>query len=95
MSAAPRYLPAEAFAHQVLLVLAESDMTLPAFADSIGVHAEWLTKVLAGEIGQLPLLTIAGICRRLQLMPEDIWDPGMVAEAFSAWPGRTFLDDED
>lgn len=69
-------------------------MTLRAFADSIDVRPEWLTKVLAGEITELPLLTVVGICRRLQLMPEDIWDPGLVATAFSNWSGTAFVDDE-
>lgn len=95
MMAAPRFLPADAFGHQVLMVLAESRMTLPAFADSIGVHPDWLTKVLAGEITKLPLLTVVGICRRLRLMPEDIWDPAEVARAFSSWPGGAFVDEAD
>jgi hypothetical protein len=64
-----------------------------AFADSIGVHPDWLTKVLAGEITKLPLLTVVAICRHLRLMPEDIWDPAEVASAFSNWPARAFMDD--
>jgi hypothetical protein len=90
-----KYLPADAFAHQVLLVLAETKMTLPAFADSIDVQPHWLIRVLAGEIIELPLLTVLGICRRLRLMPEDIWDPGLVAHTFSGWPGRAFLDEHE
>ena len=29
---------------------------------------------MAGQITELPLLTVLGICRRLRLMPDDIWD---------------------
>jgi len=76
-------------------VLADTDMDLATFADSIGVTPRWLARVLAGEITELPLLTVVGICRRLRLMPEDIWEPGLAASAFATWPGRAFFNDED
>ena len=88
-------LPAETFAHEVLAVLAQGDMTLAAFADSIDVTPAWLERVLAGEIAELPLLTALGICRKLRLLPEDIWDAESVARAFAEFPGAAFLDDED
>ncbi len=90
-----RSLPAEAFAHEVLAVLVQGDLTLRAFAFSIDVTPAWLERVLAGEITELPLLTVLGICRRLRLLPEDIWDRELVARAFAEFPGAAFLEDEE
>lgn len=88
-------LPAETFAHEVLAVLARGDMTLADFAFSIDATPAWLEKVLTGEISELPLLTVVGICRKLKLLPEDIWDSGTVAQVFADFPGTIFLADDD
>ena len=61
-----RSLPAEPFTHEVFLLLAQGDVDLPSFADSIGVHPRWLQRVLAGEITELPLLTVVGLCKALR-----------------------------
>lgn len=88
-------LPAEAFGHEVLAVLVQGDISLAAFARSIDVTPAWLERVLAGQITELPLLTVLGICRKLRLLPDDIWDAETVAGAFANFPGGAFLDDED
>lgn len=88
-------LPAETFAHEVLAVLAQGDMTLAALADSIDVTPAWLERVVTGQITELPLLTVLGICRKLRLMPEDIWEAEIVAEAFAEFPGDAFLLEEE
>ena len=74
-------LPAATFAHEVLALLAQGDLT-PA----------WLERVVAGEITELPLLTVLGICRKLRLLPDDIWDGETVARVFADSPGAAFLD---
>ena len=91
---AEQSLPASTFAHEVLALLAQGDLTLTAFADSIDVTPAWLERVVAGEITELPLLTVLGICRKLRLLPEDIWDGETVARAFADFPGAAFLDPE-
>ena len=88
-------LPAETFAHDVLAALAQGTMTMADFAYSIDVTPAWLERVLTGEITELPVLTVLGICRKLKVMPEDIWDPELVARAFSEFGGGAFVDDED
>ncbi len=90
-----RSLPAEPFAQEVFLLLARNDIALPAFADSIGVHARWLERLLAGEITELPLLTVVGLCKALRVMPEDVWPPDVAARAFAGWPVNTFDVNED
>ncbi len=87
-------LPAATFAHEVLALLAQGDLTLTAFAHSIDVTPAWLERVVAGEITELPLLTVLGICRKLRLLPDDIWDGETVARAFADFPGAAFLDPE-
>lgn len=77
------HLPADQFAQEVRTLIAQGGVILEALAHSIGVHPTWLRKVVTGEITDLTLLTVVGICRRLRLMPEDIWDPDIVARAFS------------
>jgi DNA-binding Xre family transcriptional regulator len=89
-----KYLPADRLARELLMILAQGDITLPALADSLRVHPDWLHKVLAGDITELTLLTVVGICRQLRIMPEDIWESGQVAEAFRGFPPNTF-DPED
>lgn len=89
-----RSLPAEPFTHEVFLLLAQGDVDLPSFADSIGVHPRWLQRVLAGEITELPLLTVVGLCKALRVMPEDVWPPDVAARAFAGWPPTTFDVDE-
>jgi len=90
-----RSLPAEPFAQEVFLLLARSHIALPAFADSIGVHPRWLERLLAGEITELPLLTVVGLCKALRVMPEDVWPPDVAARAFAGWPVNTFDVDEE
>jgi len=89
---AEQSLPASTFAHEVLALLVQGDLTLSAFADSIDVTPAWLERVLAGEITELPLLAVLGICRKLRLLPDDIWDGETVARAFADFPGAAFLD---
>lgn len=89
-----KHLPADRFAQEVRALIAHGGVTLDALADSIGVHPAWLRKVVTGEITELTLLTVVGICRRLQVMPEDIWDASLVARVFSAFPANTFDADE-
>lgn len=89
-----RSLPAEPFAQEVFLLLAGSDVALPAFADSIGVHPRWLERLLAGDVTELPLLTVVGLCKALRVMPEDVWTPDVAARAFAGWPVNTFDVDE-
>lgn len=88
-------LPTDIFAQEVLALLAHSGLSLAAFARSIEVTPAWLERVVAGEITELPLLTALGICRKLRLLPEDIWDAETVAHAFAEFPATAFLDDED
>jgi len=76
-----KHLPADRFAQEVRALIAHGGLTLDALADSIGVHPSWLRKVVTGEITELTLLTVVGICRRLQVMPEDIWDAGRHRQA--------------
>ncbi len=90
-----RSLPAEPFAQEVFLLLARNDIALPMFAASIGVHPRWLERLLAGEITELPLLTVVGLCKALRVMPEDVWPPDAAARAFAGWPVNTFDVDED
>jgi DNA-binding Xre family transcriptional regulator len=92
--AVDRYLPADRLAQELLMILAQGDITLPALADSLRVHPAWLHKVLTGEVTQLTLLTVVGICRQLRIMPEDIWEPGEAAEAFRGFPPNTFDPDD-
>ncbi len=87
-------LPAERLAQELLTILSQGDITLSALAHSLLVHPDWLQKVLVGEIAELTLLTVVGICRQLRIMPEDVWDPGQVAEAFRGFPCNTFDPDE-
>ena len=88
-------LPADTFAREVLALLAQGDMTLTDFAHSIDVTPAWLERVVAGEITELQVLTVLGICRKLRLLPDDIWDRETVARAFADFPGAAFLDDDD
>ena len=83
------YLPAEPFAHQVFLLLAQG-IALEAFAASIGAHPDWVQRLLLGEITRLPLLPVVGFCRAMSIMPEDVWPPDVAARAFSDWPPDTF-----
>lgn len=76
------------------MILSQGDITLAALADSLLVHPDWLQKVLAGEITELTLLTVVGICRQLRIMPEDIWDSGQVADGFRGFPSNTFDPDD-
>jgi DNA-binding Xre family transcriptional regulator len=90
-----RTLHAETFAREILALLAQGDITLADVAHSIDVTPAWLERVVAGEIIELQLLTVLGICRKLRLMPDDIWDAATVAEAFADFPGAAFLDGDD
>jgi hypothetical protein len=83
-------LPAEPFAHEVLLLLAQTGADLAEFASSIGVHPRWLRKVLDGRITELPLLTVVGLCKALRIMPEDVWPSDAAARAFVGWPTNAF-----
>jgi DNA-binding Xre family transcriptional regulator len=85
-----RSLPAEPFAQEVLLLLAQSGIDLADFASSIGVHPRWLHKVLDGRITEFHLLTVVGLCRALRIMPEDVWSREAAARAFAGWPTNTF-----
>lgn len=87
-------LPADRLAAELLVILTQGDITLAALADSLGAQPDWLQRVLSGEISELPLLTVVGICRRLRIMPEDIWDPAEVAAAFQDFPPNTFDPDD-
>ena len=90
-----RSLPAEPFAQEVFLLLAQTGIAMADFASSIGVHPRWLQQVLAGGISELPLLTVVGLCKALQIMPEDVWPPDVAARAFTGWPVNTFDVDEE
>jgi DNA-binding Xre family transcriptional regulator len=90
-----KYLPAEPLARELLMVLSQGDLTLDELADSLLVHPAWLHRVLAGDITELSLLTVVAICRRLRIMPEDVWAPGQAAEAFQGFPPNTFDPDEE
>jgi DNA-binding Xre family transcriptional regulator len=90
-----RALPAQPFAHEVFILLAQSGIDLADFASSIGVHPRWLQQVLAGEITELSLLTVVGLCKALRVMPEDVWPPDVAARAFAGWPVNTFDLDEE
>ena len=87
-------LPGETFADDVLAVWPRDD-DAGRLRYSIDVTPAWLEQVLAGEITELPVLTVLGICRKLKVMPEDMWDPELVARAFSSsgvapsWTMRT------
>jgi hypothetical protein len=85
-----RSLPAQPFAQEVFLLLAQTGIDLADFASSIGVHPRWLGQVLAGEITELPLLTVVGLCKAMRVMPEDVWPPEVAARAFAGWPVNTF-----
>ena len=87
-------LPADRLAQEILMVLAQGEVTVADLADSLRVHPDWLHRLLVGEIRELSLLTVVGICRELRVMPEDIWDPGDAAEAFRDFPGNTFDPDD-
>jgi hypothetical protein len=89
-----RSLPAEPFAHEVILLLAQGRIDLASFASSLGVHPRWLQQILAGEITELPLLTVVGLCKAMRVMPEDVWPPEAAARAFAGWPANTFDVDE-
>ena len=89
-----RSLPAQPFAQEVFLLLAQTGIDIADFASSIGVHPRWLQQVLAGEITELPLLTVVGLCKALRVMPEDVWPPDVAARAFAGWPVNTFDVDE-
>ena len=88
------FLPAEPFAHHVFMLLAQG-VELSAYARSIGVHPRWLERLLAGEITELPLLTVVGICKAMRVMPEDVWPPEVAARAFAGWPVETFGPDDE
>ena len=90
-----RSLPAEPFAQEVFLLLVQTGIEVADFASSIGVHPRWLQEVLAGEITELPLLTVVGLCKALRVMPEDVWPPDVAARAFAGWPVNTFDVDEE
>ena len=90
-----RSLPAQPFAQEVFLLLVQTGIAPFDFASSIGVHPRWLQQVLAGEITELPLLTVVGLCRALRVMPEDVWPPDVAARAFAGWPVNTFDVDEE
>lgn len=85
-----RSLPAEPFAHEVLVLLAQTGIDLGDFASSIGVHPRWLAELLGGRITDLALLTVVGLCKALRIMPEDVWPPEAAAPAFAGWPTNTF-----
>lgn len=89
-----RSLPAEPFAQEVFLLLVQTGIGVADFASSIGVHPRWLQQVLAGEITELELLTVVGLCKALRVMPEDVWPPDVAARAFAGWPVNTFDVDE-
>lgn len=91
---AEHQLPAEPFAEAVRSAMSGGDLTLEALADSLAVHPGWLGKVLAGEVTELSLLTVVGICRRLRVMPEQIWDAEEVAWAFHGFGPGAFDPDE-
>ena len=90
-----RSLPAEPFAQEVFLLLVQTGIGVADFASSIGVHPRWLQQVLAGEITELELLTVVGLCKALRVMPEDVWPPDVAARAFAGWPVNTFDVDEE
>ena len=89
-----RSLPAQPLAQEVFLLLAQTGIDIADFASSIGVHPRWLQQILAGEITELPLLTVVGLCKALRVMPEDVWPPDVAARAFAGWPVNTFDVDE-
>lgn len=82
-------LPAEPFAHHVFLLLAQG-VELAPYAASIGVHPRWLEQVLAGEVAELPLPAVVGICNAMRVLPDDIWSPQAATNAFRDWPANTF-----
>lgn len=84
------HLPAEQLAQEIRTVVAQGGITVEDLATSMGVHPQWLLRLMTGEVTELTLLTVVGICRRLRLMPEDIWEPGLVAQVFRAFPSNTF-----
>lgn len=90
-----RSLPAQPFAQEVLLLLAQTGIEMADFASSIGVHPRWLQQVLAGEITEFPLLTVVGLCKAMRVMPEDVWPPDAAARAFFGWPVNTFDVEEE
>ena len=90
-----RSLPAQPFAQEVFLLLAQTGIDMADFASSIGVHPRWLQQVLAGEITELPLLTVVGLCKAMRVMPEDVWPPDAAARAFAGWPVNTFDVEEE
>ncbi len=85
-----RSLPAQPFAQEVFLLLAQTGIDMADFASSIGVHPRWLQQVLAGEITEFSLLTVVGFCKAMRVMPEDVWPPEVAARAFAGWPVATF-----
>lgn len=88
-----KYLPADQMAQEIR-TLAARGLSVDELAASMGVHRDWLRRVMTGEVTELTLLTVVGICRRLRLMPEDIWDAGLVARAFFGFPSDTFDPDD-
>ena len=85
-----KHLPASRLAQELLLLLAQGDMTLCALARSLRVDTAWLHDVVSGKIARLSLPTVIGICRQLSVMTEDVWEPGQAAEAFRDYPAGTF-----
>ena len=85
-------LPADRLAQEMLLILSQGDITVSALAVTIRVHPDWLRKLLVGEIAELDLLTVVGICRELRVMPEDIWDAAQAAHAFREFTADAFRD---
>ncbi len=90
-----RSLPAQPFAQEVSLLLAQTGIDMADFASSIGVQPRWLQQVLAGEITEFSLLTVVGLCKAMRVMPEDVWPPDVAARAFAGWPVNTFDVEEE
>lgn len=88
-------LPADSLAQVIRSVVAGGGISGEELAASIGVHRAWLRKVMTGEIVELPLLAVAGICRRLRTMAEDIWEPGLAARVFRDFPSGAFEPDDE
>jgi len=88
------HLPADRFAQEARALVAAGAISVHDLARSIGVEPQWLRRVMTGEVTRLTLSRVIGICRRLCLMPEDIWDSGAVAAAFAGFPSDTFDTDD-
>ena len=88
-------LPADMLAQVFRSVVAGGGISVEELAASIGVHRDWLRQLMTGEIVELPLLTVVGICRRLRIFPDDIWYPGLVARLFRNFPSGAFYPEDE